>query len=300
VVLGGGFPWTSFLIPALFRATKKVWQARQQHGLELYLLLWISIIFGFFSIPHSKTISYIFPILPALALLMGNFLSSCCAQDDLYMSRMSLIIGCLILAFILLFIPSHQWFDFSPDFNPYLILIAIVLLFGALGAIFTMRNQTIFPLFSMNTMLSTFILLILLMGASHLNQNTAKPLAEDLKNYLQPEDEVINYFKYYQDIPLYLGRRISIVAKWDAPTIAKKDNWMRELWYGMPLQKTDDWLINESTFLKRWHSNKRIFVFVNDNYLEQFKKQTTHYFYLNQFHDIILISNQPKPALRSS
>ena len=117
------------------------------------------------------------------------------------------------------------------------------------------------------------------MGATHLNQNTAKPLIDELKTIIKPQDEVATYFKFYHDVPLYLERRITIVANWHTTDIANKDNWLREIWYGMPFQKTDDWLINESTFWKRWEDNKRLFVFVNDNFFDQFKKQAKSIFH---------------------
>ena len=115
----------------------------------------------------------------------------------------------------------------------------------------------------------------------------------NLKQIIKPDDEVASYFKFYQDVPLYLGKRITLVANWDAATIAYKDNWVRELWYGMAFQKTADWLINENTFWQRWNSNKRMFVFVNTNYFDQFKAQATHYYKIDAYNDIVLLSNQP-------
>ena len=131
------------------------------------------------------------------------------------------------------------------------------------------------------------------MGASHLNQGSAKPLVSYLKTVKQPEDEVIAYFKYYYDVPLYLEERITVATQWDTPDIAKKDNWMREFWNAMAFQKTDDWLINEDNFWTRWESEKRVFVFVNTNYFDKFKLRAKSYFHLGQHNDIILLSNKP-------
>ena len=75
IVLIGFFPWSTFIIQAVTRHIKVVWNNRTQYANELFLLLWLFLIFLFFSIPHSKTIGYILPIFPALALLVGNYLS---------------------------------------------------------------------------------------------------------------------------------------------------------------------------------------------------------------------------------
>jgi hypothetical protein len=125
-----------------------------------------------------------------------------------------------------------------------------------------------------------------------LNQNSARSIALPLKQTLKADDEVVNYFKFYQDVPLYLERQVTLVANWSAPDIAMKDNWVRELWYGMAFQNTAKWLIDETTFWQRWYSKKRMFVFVNRNYFAQFTQHTNNYAVINCHNDIILVSNQ--------
>ena len=114
-------------------------------------------------------------------------------------------------------------------------------------------------------------------GVRYLNQNSAKHLVAELKTIIQPQDEVINYFKFYQDVPLYLGKKIMIVADWQAENIASKDNWRRELWLGMPFQDTQQILINEELFWRHWNSDQRVFVFLNQNYFDQFKERAQSY-----------------------
>jgi len=223
VVLLGFLPWTLFLFQAI--------RHRIKNPISLYFLLWIGIIFIFFSIPRSKTVGYILPIFPALALLVGHYLSS--------------------------------------------------------------RWEKISTYFWLCTLGSITFLIITLFYANDLNDRTTKPLITELKAIITPQDEVIHYFKFYQDVPLYLERRVTLVADWHAPDIAQRDNWVRELWYGMPFQDTADWLIQEDTFWQRYNSEKRVFVFVNTNYFDQFKLHALHYFIIKQYQDTILLSNKP-------
>ena len=163
VVLVGFLPWTLFLFQAMIDSFKTCWQlcknsnfviARSPKGdvaiqhlktgllrsarndAQLFLLLWIMIIFTFFSIPHSKLVGYILPIFPPLALLTGRYLSSI-------------------------------W------------------------------DTKVKKTFLVCTIISTLFLLLLIFSASKLNTNTAKPLTTQLKSMLQPQDEVVNYFKFY-------------------------------------------------------------------------------------------------------
>lgn len=231
VVLAGFLPWTFFIFQALRQHTKNIMRAKQQHATQLFLLLWLVLIFVFFSIPRSKTIGYILPIFPALALLVGNYLSLLIERKKSYSIFLSFT-ACSILA-----------------------------------------------------------LLALVYNAERLNFTTAKPLVKQLQTVIKPGDEVVNYFKFYQDVPLYLGQRITLVTNWNNPSISQKDNWVRELWYGMAYQNTSDWLINEDIFWQRWNSNKRMYVFLNQNYLMQFQSHTKHYIEIGRYNDILLLSN---------
>ena len=74
VTLIGVLPWVLGLFPALWHAWKRspdmVFQPRR------LLLVWCALVFVFFSASGSKLPSYVLPIFPALALLIGNTLAS--------------------------------------------------------------------------------------------------------------------------------------------------------------------------------------------------------------------------------
>ncbi len=234
ILFAGFLPWSVFLIQALRQQIKLVFKNRQHHASLVFLLVWSMIVFVFFSIPKSKTIGYILPLLPALALLVGNYL-------------------------------SNRW----------------------------EKSYKIPKLFSYLTLISIVFLLILQLSAGYINQKTIKPLALQLKSIATKQDEIVTFYRYYQDLPIYLERRITIVADWQAPDIVHNDNWVRELWFGIPFQNTTDWLIQESTFWQRWNSNKRVFVLMNAQDYANFDKKTHHQSYqLNTYNDVVLISNR--------
>lgn len=296
IVFIGFFPWTIFLIQALNKHIRNVRQARHKHQVELFLLLWFVIIFTFFSIPKSKTIGYILPVFPALALLVGHYISSAweyTQQKGIYWSIVNFVLIGTLLAACLLVLPHINIMDLSSGLKPYLTAIAIIMMISAISSIFIRKKETLLPLFATCASCSAAFLLTLTLGAPHLNQSSAKQLVTELKTIIKPQDEVINYFKFFQDVPLYLGQRVTIVADWNSPEIPYKDNWVRELWYGMAFQKTKDWLINEETFWQSWESEKRIFVFLNANYFDQFKLRAKSYYFIGKNNDIILLSNKP-------
>ncbi len=73
VLFLGFFPWSGFLIPALIHAGRKAAQSLQGRTQKQYLFLWVSFIvpFIFFVAAKSKLMSYIFPVYPIVAILIG-------------------------------------------------------------------------------------------------------------------------------------------------------------------------------------------------------------------------------------
>ncbi len=74
VLLAGILPWTITLLDTLFNARKCITNDSGFNS-ALFLLIWTGLIFVFFSLSDSKLVSYILPIFPALALLIGMRLS---------------------------------------------------------------------------------------------------------------------------------------------------------------------------------------------------------------------------------
>lgn len=292
VVFIGFFPWTAFLFQALSRALKNVWLNRKAYSTELFLLLWIGVIFTFFSTPHSKIIGYILPIFPPLALLTGRYISTHWENNTFKLGNILFIILCLLTAGLLLAATEQGWFELIVIIKSHIYLIATLLTISVIAAIFMLKQNSFLPMFVLCALTSTTVLITVLNRAEDLNLTTAKPLIEELVDLKEVDDEVVNYFKFYHDVPLFLGEPVTLVADWQSANIAKRDNWVRELWYGMPKDKQDEHLINEETFWQRFHSSKRVFVFLNSNYFDQFKARAGRYYIIGTHHDIILLSNK--------
>ncbi len=73
ILLLGILPWLLPLVDALLSALRRA--RSREFDPTLFLLIWSGFIFVFFSISDSKLPSYILPIFPALALLMGRRLA---------------------------------------------------------------------------------------------------------------------------------------------------------------------------------------------------------------------------------
>jgi 4-amino-4-deoxy-L-arabinose transferase-like glycosyltransferase len=295
VVLAGFLPWSLLLFQAFTQQLKSIWHERKQHQTEVFLLLWCVIIFIFFSIPKSKTVGYILPIFPALALIVGNYLSIYWDKPKtkgILIAIISFFVLCVVIIASCLIVPHVKAIEIVPSMNFYLNVTALLFGFSGMMASYLLYKNHLPKLFYCFVFVAFSFLLTLLASASAINQKTIKPLALQLRPFLTAQDEIVTFYRYYQDLPIYLERCITIVADWNAADIPHNDNWLRELWFGMPFQNTTAWLIQEPVFWQRWHSNRRLFVFMNAHDYENFNKKAHYKAYkLSEHNDVALIAN---------
>ena len=73
VMLIGFLPWLSIAVQSLRHAARA---PREANGFRpaMLLFVWSAFIFVFFSVSHSKLVSYVLPIAPAVALILGAYL----------------------------------------------------------------------------------------------------------------------------------------------------------------------------------------------------------------------------------
>ncbi len=306
IILIGFLPWTCFLFQALFQQIKSIWQDKQKHASELFIIIWFVIIFAFFSIPKSKTIGYILPVFPALSLILGKYLSQHWGQFKNFgiQAGIFLFIALSFTLAVLFFLePTSHFFHLEFRLTPYLMMGGIILSLAALTTYIYFRLHKFTQLFSSITFASALFLLCIMSSASIINHKTTKPLANIIAASIKPDDEVITYYRYYQDLPIYLQRRITVVADWHNDDIARYDNWQRELWYHMHYLDSSKWLIENPQLLTRWTSDKRLFLLITTDLYPIFLQQVRGYdiaaksyllgsYSFNNQDTILLVSNK--------
>lgn len=68
VLILGFLPWTAVMVQALWKAA---YESREDSRNLIFLLVWAGFIFVFFSVSQTKLISYILPMYPPLAMVVG-------------------------------------------------------------------------------------------------------------------------------------------------------------------------------------------------------------------------------------
>jgi 4-amino-4-deoxy-L-arabinose transferase-like glycosyltransferase len=294
IVLAGFFPWSAFLVQSLVQKAKRIWQNRQRNATDLFLLLWLFIVFIFFSIPHSKTVGYILPIFPVMALLVGSYMGEWWQEprQRFFSSAIVFILFATGVAGLFFMAPHLPLFDVPASYFTVLRNMGIVLLSAAVAVGLATRKMNSTTLIGILTVTAATTLLIFISSVAIIDQKGSKPIAMEIKSRIKPGDEVVTFYRYFQDLPLFLENKVSIVADWKAPDIAYKDNWLREMWYGMVFQDTSQWLIDENVFWQRWKSDKRLYVVTDEDYYHSLQTKTKVY-EISQYNDKVLLTNHP-------
>jgi len=227
VLLLGLFPWSLCLPLALYNQFRCAFgkAALANSDTRQLLVIWPALIFIFFSIPASKIVGYILPVVPPLALLIGEYIDRKISAVSASSRKTSLLIKSL---------PALP-------------------VFGAAIAI-----------------------VLLLLIPNYFEKNSIQSLATTVQSQWQPEDELVIYRTYFQDLPVYLKTKhpLKIVDDWDDKSILNDDNWRREFYFGLQHQpEAREWLISEQDFSALLKKHRRVFVFASQHDLANIQKK---------------------------
>lgn len=213
------FPWTLFAIPALFVGWKKLFpprgEGRSQNSRAALFLLWGALVPPlFFSLSSSKLVTYIFPIVPMMAIALGAYLDWLLKGGKSLRAPRSAALCLALLCFgggaagLILAPPNLQKIGVAP--NTALVVSAAMLLWGAalIGAAIRADLRAIIATTAVGfTLVFTGATGILTEVAPVL---TAPGLVEIIRPGLDANGEIVS-IGFTQSLSFYTGRRIAMV-----------------------------------------------------------------------------------------
>ena len=268
IVLIGFLPWTGYIWHAIRDALPK-WEARKTRPVEMFLLLWVAVIFVFFSISDSKLPPYILPIFPPLAVLVGRVVGPRLdALDELPLGRWffaAVFAGLALVVPVVYLTPSLRAHgDIAPylaQVAPYVFSLAIIFVLGSLAAIIAPRYWG-----EKATLIA--ILLTAMLGwsgislvASVADPNSVKTVAEAINKYRQDHEIVASYGTFFYDLPVYINDKIVVV------------NNIGEFEFGMTQEDVSQYVMRADTFSQIWNGPDRVFMVVRTRLFSVWENQ---------------------------
>jgi 4-amino-4-deoxy-L-arabinose transferase-like glycosyltransferase len=245
ILAAGILPWLFTLVDALIHACKRI--NKDKHFDPLFFtLLWAGFIFAFFSASGSKLPSYILPIFPALALIIGLRLTTISGRTlawQLVPVAMLAAAGLIAVPYTVRLATENIPAELYRAQIPWLYAAATTLLIGMLVAIYfgwrgRVRNAVIACAL---TGLATAQLLVTSEDALSPAHSTYH-LAQQLKPYLKPGVPFYSVRTYEQTLPFYIDRTVTPVDYQD------------ELAYGLQ-QEPRLWVPTLAEFMMRWRAD---------------------------------------------
>lgn len=248
IYLLGALPWTLLLLHALFKSWRD--KAASAFHPQRFLLVWVLVTMGFFSLSSSKLPPYIVPIFPALAMLGGKLLGD--------FSRRALLIhlgllGLLALPALVLApqvvnrVDNEFTLEMLTGYATWLTAAAVLWALTLVAAgVLAWRHR------------ATAALLVLAAGSlpaglgillGHENLSPAyssQAIARVVKPLLTPGVPFYSIRSYEQTLPFYIDRTLTLVE------------FRGEMKFGIE-QEPDKWIPTVQAFRSRWAQDRDAF-----------------------------------------
>jgi len=215
VLLIGMLPWLGGLLSGLAAGVRR--QPGQRFQPQRFLLVWSVLVFAFFSVSSSKLASYILPIFPTLAALIGLHLSGHAASRRIEWHALPAIlvgIGCLFLVpHVTQFANDKVPAALYEAYQPWLYAGSAALLLGGLAA-FRLGRQ------GRNAAAAAALAFGgfgfgqgFLLGHDSLGPvNSAHDVAAAIRSQIPPDAPFYSVDTYDQTLQFYLQRTTTMVA----------------------------------------------------------------------------------------
>jgi len=245
ILLAGMLPWTVLMFNSAWRAARSMSLPNGVFHTERFLLIWAVFIYVFFSISGSKLPSYLLPMFPVLALLMGKRLVEMRERTLIWYLLPVIPLALIWLGFAFNLEKMADTVlqkDLYPHYVAWLGGGALVLLLGTFAAIFLLSRARKFAAVLILSLCSLLAGQIGLSGYNTVAQErSAKHIASAIQSYVKPEVPFYSVLTYEQTLPFYLKKTFTLVQYQD------------EMAYGIK-QEPERWIANLDDFGKVWRA----------------------------------------------
>ncbi len=293
IVLAGSIPWVGFLWPAGRDAVRGGWPDRAKNADAWFLVTWVGFIFLFFTVNHSKLPTYILPVFPALAVLIGAWLAKVKQEESVERLRVGLGVFsfvCGLLAVALCVVVARPTLvrmdaDQALSLQPFAFAMAAVLLLGGIIAPWLAKTRGVSTALGGMGVTIALFLALLQFAAPDIPKPGTKPLALLVKAGAQPGDRVLHYHDFFHDFTFYAERVVDLVGAQAKGELELEED---------GAARASGRFIDDVEFRHQWNGPARLWVVARRSEVKElFADPAFHYHLLGQTKDHYLFSNQP-------
>jgi 4-amino-4-deoxy-L-arabinose transferase-like glycosyltransferase len=254
ILLLGMLPWTLLMFDTALRSWRESAQKAGVFSPQRFLLVWAVFIYVFFSISDSKLPSYLLPMFPPLALLMGKQIAEMSSRRLFWLTIPVLVVVAVLFGIIPFAAkmsadtPLQQ--QMYSNYSVWLLVAATLWLVGTAAALWLLRRD--------NRMTAVIVLAFSSLAASQLatsGYNAIAPerssyiLADAIRPLIKPDVPFYSVFCYEQTLPFYLKRTFTLVDYQD------------EMAFGIEMEP-ERWIPSADQLAKRWSTQAEAYAIV--------------------------------------
>ncbi|HZP93190.1 MAG TPA: glycosyltransferase family 39 protein [Burkholderiales bacterium] len=219
ILLAGMLPWTISAVPAALRAWREK-TGGQGFRPGPFLLVYCAVVFAFFSASGSKLPSYILPLFPAAAILIGAYLPQVAPRHFAWQIAPAAVLGLVMLVAAPLLAPSFRNADAPLEmylrFARWQQAGGAFLLAGAAAAWLLCARKRLVAAAAATAMSALVGFQVVTAGYDELHPLASSwQIASQVKPLLQPDTPFYSVRIYEQALPFYLERPVTLVAYGD-------------------------------------------------------------------------------------
>ncbi|HCA27981.1 MAG TPA: phospholipid carrier-dependent glycosyltransferase [Betaproteobacteria bacterium] len=229
-----------------------------------FLLVWAVSIYVFFSISDSKLPSYILPIFPAFALLMGERLTRVSGKTLFWQTAPMALLAAAALAlspFVIRLASPEVPLPLYEKYRVWLIIAAVLWLSGVLTTLALSYRGKIKPALIVLAATGLVCGQLVITGHDSLSPaSSSYAIAQQVKPYLKPGAPFYSVGMYPQTLPFYIKRTVTLVA------------YRGELAFGVK-HEPHKWLPTALDFETAWRRAPYALAIMQPNTYKQFKQE---------------------------
>jgi len=264
ILLTGMLPWTVMMFDTLLRTWKGSAHVGRAFNPERFLMVWVVFIYVFFTVSGSKLPSYLLPMFPALALLMGKQLAEMNARRLFWLVAPMLPLVLLMLGLV----PFSTRLADNPlqtemygNYAMWAGVAVLIWLLGVVAALVLLRRKNkpaAVLVLAFSTLLAAQVGLL---GHNTVaRERSAHHIAEAIRPLVKPDVPFYSVQMYEQTLPFYLKRTFTLVEYQD------------ELAFGIA-QEPQRYIPNLAGFVQAWQAQPTAYAIMLRPVYLQFKEQ---------------------------
>ena len=212
IMIGGMFPWCLYALASLGYLIKNIIR-KNSNPLYLYLGCWIFSVFIIFQPAHSKLVSYILPLFPALALVTGDFICNIIAEKR--WRTASVLAGgtwlaLLGFALVIIFCPA-EYRMYLPSGGALISATVLYILSMAAGVYLIIRKQFFGYMY---IIILQIVLMLLFVPLARKNIDlylSSKQACDYLEDNYEIENTILCAKPFVRGVAYYTDKEVAVV-----------------------------------------------------------------------------------------